>query len=130
MCLNENCSIVRVGKHLCDIFPITNGLKLGDALSPLPLNFALECVIRSFQVKQGGLKLNSTHQLLIFADDVNILGGNLRTIEGKNLLVASKEIGMKTNADKPKCTFMSQDQNAGLSHNIKLIIVPLKGWRS
>jgi hypothetical protein len=34
MCLNETYRRVRVGKHLRDIFPIMNGLKQGDALSP------------------------------------------------------------------------------------------------
>ena len=42
MCLNETCSRVRVGKHLCDMFPIRKGLKQGDALWPLLFNFALE----------------------------------------------------------------------------------------
>ena len=78
MCLNESCSRVRVGKHLSDMFPIRNGY-----------------AIRRVQVNQDGLKLNGTHQLLAYADDVNILGGNLHTVE-KNmeaLVVASKEIG-------------------------------------
>jgi hypothetical protein len=42
MCLNETYDKVRIGKHLSDNFPIQNGLKQGDALSPLLLNFALE----------------------------------------------------------------------------------------
>ena len=42
MCLNENYSGVRVGRYLCDKFPIMNGVKQGDALLPLRLNFALE----------------------------------------------------------------------------------------
>jgi hypothetical protein len=41
MCLNETCGRVRVGKHLSDMFPITNGLKQQDALSPLTVNYAL-----------------------------------------------------------------------------------------
>jgi hypothetical protein len=41
MCLNETYSRVRVGKHLSDRFPIKNGLKKGDALSPLLFNFSL-----------------------------------------------------------------------------------------
>ena len=44
-------------------------------------NFALECAIRRVQVKQDGLKLNGTHQLLAYADDVNILGGSVHTIK-------------------------------------------------
>jgi hypothetical protein len=49
MCLNEACSRVRVGKHLSDVFPIKNGLKQGDALSPLLFNFALEYAIMGFR---------------------------------------------------------------------------------
>jgi hypothetical protein len=46
MCLNETYSKVHIGKHLSDSFPIQNGLKQGDALSPLFFNFALEYAIR------------------------------------------------------------------------------------
>jgi hypothetical protein len=42
MCLNETFSKFLIGKHLSDNFPIQNGLKQGDALSPLLFNFALE----------------------------------------------------------------------------------------
>ena len=42
MCLTETYSRVRVGKHMSDMFPIRNGLKQGDGLSPLLFNFALE----------------------------------------------------------------------------------------
>jgi hypothetical protein len=64
MCLTKTYSRVRVGKKLSQMFPIRNGLKRGDALSPLIFNFALVYAIKRVQVNQDGLKLNSTHQLL------------------------------------------------------------------
>jgi len=51
---------VWIGKPLSDMFPIKNGLKKGDALSPLFFNFVIEHAIRRVQVHQEGLKLNGT----------------------------------------------------------------------
>jgi len=60
MCLDETYSRFWVGKNLSDMFPIKNGLKQGDAFLPLLFNFALDYAIKSIQVNQDGLKLNST----------------------------------------------------------------------
>jgi len=57
VCLSETYSRVRVGKHLSDVFPIRNGLKQGDDLSPVIFNFALEYTIRRVHVNHDSLKL-------------------------------------------------------------------------
>jgi len=57
-------------------------------------NFALEFAFRRVQVNQDGLKLNGAHQLLVYADDVNIMSGSVNAIkkDAEALVVASKEI--------------------------------------
>jgi len=120
MCLNETYSRVQVGKHASDMFPIRNGLKKGDALMSFLLNCVVEYAIRWVQVNQDGLKLNGT-RLLVYADDINILGGSVHTIKKNTeaLVDSSKENGLEVDAHKTKYMVMSGDQIGGQSHNMK-----------
>jgi len=92
--VTETYNRVQVGNNVSDRFPIRNGLQQGDTLSPVLFNFALEYATRRVQVNQDDLKLNGTHQLLAYANDVNILGGSIHTLKenAEALVVATREI--------------------------------------
>jgi len=96
----------------------------------LLFNFALEYAIRRVQVKQDGLKLNGTHQLLAYADDVNILGGSVytRTVKknAEALVAATKENGLEVNAHKTKYMTVFRDQNPGRIHSMKMDNSPIE----
>jgi len=68
------------------------------------------------------LKLNGAHQRLVDANDVNVLGRTIHTIEENTeaLVVASKETGLEVNADKTKCMVTSRYHNARQSHSMKI----------
>ena len=81
MCLHETYSRVCVDKHFPYRFPIQNDLNQGNALLSLLSNSALKYAIRRIQAKQMGVKLNGTHQLLVYGDDLNLLGWRMLTIK-------------------------------------------------
>jgi len=84
-------------------------------------NFTLEYSIRRVQVNQVALKLNGTHQLLAYADDVNILAGSTHTLKenAEALVAATREIGLEVSDDKTKYMVMSREQNAGQIQSVR-----------
>jgi len=123
MSLTETYCRVQVGKNVSDRFPIRNGLKPEDALSPMIFNFALVYAIRRVRVTQDGLKLYGKHQLVAYSDDVNILGGSVHTVKenAEALVAAARETGLEVSADKTKYMVMSGDRNAARIHSVRMI---------
>jgi hypothetical protein len=60
---------------------------------------------------------------VVYADDVNILGGSIHTVKQNTdiLAVASEETGQEVNPEKTKYMIMSRDQTTGQNQNIKAI---------
>ena len=109
MCPTEKYSRVREDK-LSDMFPIRNSLKQGDVLSQLLFNFIVEYAFKGGSGKPGYLEIKYYISDLVYADDVNILGGGIHTIKNtEGLLVGSKEIGLAVNAGKTRYMVWSRD---------------------
>jgi hypothetical protein len=91
-----------LGKSFPHKFLARKDLQRGDALISLLFNFDIGYALRRVQVNQMGLKLNGTLQHLVCADDVNMLGKSVYTIQKntQKLPVASEETGLKINDDK------------------------------
>ena len=85
-------------------------------------NFTLEYAIRMVQVNQDGLTLNGTHQLLDYADDVNILGGSILKLKEKVeiLLLATSEIGLEIRVCGVRTNYMVMTRDSGRNHSVRI----------
>jgi hypothetical protein len=122
VCLNETYNKVHIGKHLPDTFPTQYVYNKVDALSSLIFKFILEYAIRMVLENQVGLKLNRTHQMLVYADDINLLGDKINTIKKKtdSLTDATKVVDPEVNTEKIQHILITNHQNAGRNCNIKI----------
>jgi hypothetical protein len=70
-----------------------------------------------------GLELNGTHQLVVYADDVSLLGDNIASINKnmETLIDVSKEVGLEVNTEKTKYMLLCRHQNAGKNCEIKIV---------
>jgi hypothetical protein len=79
-------------------------------------------VIEKVQENQLGLKFNGTQQLRACADDVNVLGDNIDTINKNTeaLVDASKKVGLELNVETCKYMLVSCYQNGDQLQDIKI----------
>jgi hypothetical protein len=79
-------------------------------------------VIKKVQENQDGLELNQIHRLLVYIDDVNLLGENINAIQKNKdaLLDNIQEFCLEVHAERTKYMFMSCHQNARWNHNMKI----------
>ena len=92
---------MRIGNYLSSSFPIENGFKHLSAILLLLLNFALKYAIKKVQETNLVLDMNGTHQVLAYADDVNLIGNNIKIERNAYVLInACKYIGLAVNKGK------------------------------
>jgi hypothetical protein len=85
-------------------------------------NFALEYAIKKVEEIQVSLELNGTHQLLVYADYVNLLGDSENTIKeySEIILESSRNIGLGINAEKTRYIILSRHPNSGQNQNMRI----------
>ena len=106
-------------KYLSPTFPIQNGLK-HDASLLWSIPFKKPNRTRRY------MKLNRIYQLLVYSDNVNLLGEKIITIKRKTdvswlLSVATNNIYLGGNTEKTKCLSLSCQLDSGQNYNIQKV---------
>jgi hypothetical protein len=78
--------------------------------------------VENFNLDNLHSKTNGARQLLIYTDDVNLLGDNIDTTKknSESLIEASKKVGLEVKTEKAKYMLLSRHQNAGYNHGINI----------
>jgi len=121
-CAYESKIKVSFGGEVSDEFPVTTGLRQGDALLPALFNIALELVVRKVLIQAKGIKMNNNNELTVvaYADDIVLIAESEDDLRNttSTLLNEGKEIGLKINESKTKYMILSRR-----NHNINYLKV-------
>jgi hypothetical protein len=68
------------------------------------------------------LELNGTHKLLVYADDINLLGYSLNSVKQntRSLLEAVRNLSLEINAEKTNYMIISRLPNSRQDQNIRI----------
>lgn len=122
MTMKETVDQVKIGGELTEEFQISQGLKQGDALAPMPFNLALEYIVRKTQVDVNATIINRSVQLVGYADNLNILGRSLPAMKETFLELeeAAREIVLKINEEKTKMVMQSRRRGSRIGPNLTI----------
>jgi hypothetical protein len=90
---------VKIQNDCSESFETRQGLSQGDLLSTLFFNVVLEVIVRQTNLQTTGTIYNKETQLLVFADDIDIVG---KSQSSAVLEIEAVKVGLKINEQKTK----------------------------
>ena len=119
MTLWETKSKVRTKGQISDVFSIHKGLRQGDSLSCTLFNLALENIMRKIPTNKGGTIFNRTTQNLAFADDIAMLGTNVKYLKENFHLLEENAGNMELKISREKSKYMIGTRNKTRWRNLQ-----------